>query len=77
MRHNEELLNEQLANQLPWPVDMYLLDSPHIKANLLLQAHFTHTPLPISDFMNDTKSVLDQSLRKYCVFARGCFLVFP
>ena len=35
----------------------------HTKAALLLQAHFTHAPLPISDYVNDTKSVLDQSLR--------------
>ena len=63
VRHNEELLNEQLANELPWPVDMYALDSPHTKAALLLQAHFVHAPMPISDYVNDTKSVLDQSLR--------------
>jgi activating signal cointegrator complex subunit 3 len=27
------------------------------------QAHLTHLALPISDYVNDTKSVLDQALR--------------
>jgi activating signal cointegrator complex subunit 3 len=39
------------------------LESPHVKANLLLQAHFDRCPLPITDFITDTKSVLDQSIR--------------
>ena len=44
-------------------VDERSLDSPHIKAQLLLQAHFARMPLPMSDYVTDTKSVLDQALR--------------
>lgn len=61
VRHNEELLNEELAQQLPWPTpSKYGYESPHLKAFLLLQAHFFQCPLPITDYWNDTKSVLDQ-----------------
>lgn len=28
-----------------------------------MQAHFSHLPLPNSDYLTDTKSVLDQSIR--------------
>lgn len=38
-------------------------DDPHTKANLLLQAHLGRVPLPISDYVTDTKAVLDNSLR--------------
>lgn len=30
---------------------------------MYLQAHFTRMDLPISDYITDTKSVLDQSIR--------------
>eukprot|EP01130_Rhizamoeba_saxonica_P011676 TRINITY_DN4859_c0_g2_i1.p1 TRINITY_DN4859_c0_g2~~TRINITY_DN4859_c0_g2_i1.p1 ORF type:complete len:1866 (+),score=443.62 TRINITY_DN4859_c0_g2_i1:728-5599(+) len=63
VRHNEEKLNEKLAEQIRWDVDNYSFDSPHTKANILLQAHFSHLPLPISDYYSDLKSVLDQSVR--------------
>ena len=64
MRHNEDSMNRSLAELLPLPVsppDSY--DSPHTKTHLLLQAHFSHAPLPIADYATDTKSVLDQALR--------------
>lgn len=57
-------MNRSLASTLPFPVsppDSY--DSPHTKTHLLLQAHFSHAPLPIADYATDTKSVLDQALR--------------
>lgn len=28
-----------------------------------MQAHFSHLPLPNSDYLTDTKSVLDQAIR--------------
>jgi len=52
-----------LAPKLPIPVDPLTFDSPHTKAHLLLQAHFSRAPLPITDYLTDTKSVLDQALR--------------
>ena len=63
VRHNEDVMNGELAEKLPLPVDSRLLDSPHIKTHLLLQAHFSRVGLPISDYITDTKSVLDQSIR--------------
>ena len=36
---------------------------PHVKAFLLLQAHFSKIELPISDYVGDLNSVLDQSVR--------------
>ncbi|KAL3683377.1 hypothetical protein R1sor_001399 [Riccia sorocarpa] len=63
VRHNEENFNEALAKEARYPVDHRLLDDPHVKTNLLLQAHFSTLELPISDYITDTKSVLDQSIR--------------
>jgi len=63
VRHNEDKLNEELAGVVPWPVDSHLLDDPHTKANLLLQAHLADLTLPVSDYITDTKSVLDQAVR--------------
>jgi len=36
------------------------MSSPHSKTLLLVLAHCCGLPLPISDYINDTKSVLDQ-----------------
>ena len=36
---------------------------PHVKAFLLLQAYFSRIDLPISDYVGDQNSVLDQSIR--------------
>ncbi|KAI4335915.1 hypothetical protein L6164_014511 [Bauhinia variegata] len=63
VRHNEEKYNESLSEKVRYPVDKNRLDDPHVKANLLFQAHFSHLELPISDYITDLKSVLDQSIR--------------
>ncbi|CAM9807850.1 unnamed protein product, partial [Scytosiphon promiscuus] len=63
VRHNEDVLNGELSKKLPWTVGSEELDSPHVKAHLLLQAHFDRCPLPISDYVTDTRSVLDQAVR--------------
>ncbi|CAM6105785.1 unnamed protein product [Calypogeia fissa] len=63
VRHNEENFNEALSKEVRYAIDKRLLDNPHVKTNLLLQAHFTRLDLPISDYVTDTKSVLDQSIR--------------
>lgn len=61
VRHNEELLNEELAQLCRYSTNQY--DSPHTKAFLLLQAHFSRLPLPCTDYITDLKSVLDQAVR--------------
>ncbi len=63
VRHNEDKENAELSKILPLKTAQYGFDSPHTKCNLLLQAHFSQAPLPMSDYVTDTKSVLDQCLR--------------
>ena len=60
VRHNEDEMNLELSYTLPWPAEVEEMDNSHTKAFLLLQAHFFRKTLPISDYINDTKSVLDQ-----------------
>jgi len=38
-------------------------DKPSCKAYLLLQAHLGRIPLPVSDYVTDTRSVLENSMR--------------
>jgi len=63
VRHNEEDLNEILAKVCPFEVDLNNLDSPHVKTNLLLQAHLSRLPLPISDYTTDSKLVTENCIR--------------
>ncbi len=49
--------------QVRWPIDKKVADDPHAKANLLIQAHLSALALPISDYITDTKTVLDNSIR--------------
>lgn len=63
VRHNEDLLNEELAKLCRFQVDRLSYDSSNTKAFLLLQAHFSRLPLPCADYITDSKSVLDQSIR--------------
>ncbi|GAM18810.1 hypothetical protein SAMD00019534_019850 [Acytostelium subglobosum LB1] len=61
VRHNEELLNQELNEKLP--IKMFQFEDAHTKVHLLLQAHFERCSLPISDYVTDTKSALDQGIR--------------
>lgn len=65
VRHNEDLLNAKLATQVRWGCQdlVKTADDPHTKANLLLQSHMGHLPLPMADYITDTRSVLDNTLR--------------
>ncbi|KAF4553638.1 Sec63 Brl domain-containing protein 1 [Elsinoe fawcettii] len=67
VRHNEDLINAELTRNLPLEVSSNLqslpLWDPHVKSFLLLQAHFERLDLPISDYVGDQVSVLDQSIR--------------
>jgi len=44
-------------------VNPYTMDSPHTKTSLLLQSHFSRLTLPCSDYLTDTKSVMDNAPR--------------
>ena len=61
----EELINAELSKNLPLKAEALSLPmwNPHIKAFLLLQAYFSRIDLPISDYVGDQNSVLDQSIR--------------
>lgn len=65
VRHNEDLINAELSSALPLKGDNFGLPmwDPHVKAFLLLQAHFSRIDLPISDYVGDQTSVLDQAIR--------------
>ncbi|KAF2177516.1 Sec63-domain-containing protein, partial [Zopfia rhizophila CBS 207.26] len=65
VRHNEDLINMELEKNLPLKANGFGLPmwDPHVKAFLLLQSHFSRIDLPISDYVGDLNSVLDQSIR--------------
>ncbi|EGO59151.1 activating signal cointegrator 1 complex subunit 3 [Neurospora tetrasperma FGSC 2508] len=67
VRHNEDLINAELAKALPFPTSAFdglPMWDPHVKAFLLLQAHMARVePLPITDYVGDQTSVLDQAVR--------------
>jgi len=62
VRHNEDELNLELSKKVQW-LPSTAMDSPHTKSNLLIQAHLSDLELPISDFVTDTRQVLDQTVR--------------
>jgi replicative superfamily II helicase len=75
VRHNEEFLNQELSEAVMWGPDtadlltdkkgarrfcnIEIFEDPHTKCFLLMQAYLEHTKLPISDYVNDTKSVVE------------------
>ncbi|KAI1367120.1 Sec63 Brl domain-containing protein [Xylaria arbuscula] len=65
VRHNEDLINVELSKNLPFSGDTFGLPmwDPHVKAFLLLQAHMARIDLPITDYVGDQTSVLDQAIR--------------
>lgn len=66
-------MNKLLANELPLP-PIGPMDSPHTKAHLLFQAHFSRIKeLPIIDYRTDTQSILDQAIR---ILQVSCIIYF-
>ena len=63
VRHNEEGINEQLSLELPIKSPNFNFGSSHTKTNLLIQAHFSRIPMPISDYKTDLKTILDNCIR--------------
>ncbi|KAI0972748.1 Sec63 Brl domain-containing protein [Xylaria arbuscula] len=65
VRHNEDLINAELSHNLPFSGNTFGLPmwDPHVKAFLLLQAHMARIDLPITDYVGDQTSVLDQAIR--------------
>ncbi|KAH8889849.1 Sec63-domain-containing protein [Thozetella sp. PMI_491] len=65
VRHNEDLINAELSRNLTFPGTSFGLPmwDPHVKSFLLLQAHMSRIDLPITDYVGDQTSVLDQAIR--------------
>lgn len=65
VRHNEDLVNDTLSENLPFPGHSFGLPmwDPHVKAFLLLQSLMARIELPITDYVGDQTSVLDQAIR--------------
>ena len=63
MRHNEDILNEEMSKSMRFPLASGAWDSPHVKTELLLQAHMKRAQLPIVDYATDTRSVMEQAIR--------------
>ena len=67
VRHNEDLINAELSKNLTYSTEEAFGDlpmwDPHVKSFLLLQAHMSRVPLPITDYVGDQTSVLDQAVR--------------
>jgi len=65
VRHNEDLINAELSKNLPLNGDDFMqlpAWDPHFKSFLLLQTHFSRLELPITDYVGDQNSVLDQAI---------------
>jgi activating signal cointegrator complex subunit 3 len=63
VRHNEDIQNEEMSKGVRFPLGPGAWDSPHVKTELLLQAHMQRMQLPIVDYMTDTRSVMEQAIR--------------
>ena len=65
VRHNEDLINIELSNALPVSANSFGVPmwDPHVKAFLLIQAFMSRIELPITDYITDQNSVLDQAIR--------------
>ena len=65
VRHNEDLINDELSRNMPFSAASFGMPmwDPHVKAFLLLQAHMSRIGLPITDYVGDQTSVLDQAIR--------------
>jgi activating signal cointegrator complex subunit 3 len=72
VRHNEDVLNEEMAKGVRFALGGGAWDSPHVKTELLLQAHMLRAPLPIVDYATDTRSVMEQAV---CVLALAFVLI--
>ncbi|PHH64830.1 hypothetical protein CDD81_3896 [Ophiocordyceps australis] len=62
MTKEKEEEEEDATTTTTTTTDLPLWDA-HVKAFLLLQAHFSRVELPISDYVGDQTSVLDQAVR--------------
>ncbi|KAK4887058.1 hypothetical protein RN001_003329 [Aquatica leii] len=63
VRHNEDKINKEIAQDMSYPLNGDSCDSPHVKVGLLIHAHLTRFPFPNQEYKVDFKIVMDQALR--------------
>ena len=63
VRHNEDKMNIDLSALCPFKITDKEAETPNGKTFLLFQAYFFDLPLPIRDYITDTKLVIDASFR--------------
>lgn len=63
VRHNEDNLNAEMLPLIRFAPPMHLVDKPNCKAEILIQSHLSRLVLPVSDYITDTRTVLDNSMR--------------
>ncbi|KAJ3224615.1 DEIH-box ATPase [Clydaea vesicula] len=59
IRHHEDTILQKIYERLPYKVGEPKFNDPHLKTNILLQAHFSRVQLP-SDLEADQKSILEK-----------------
>lgn len=62
VRHHEEGLLRKLAIHLPMKIDKPIFKDPHVKANVLLQAHFSRRAVT-QDMSSDQAFLLENAVR--------------
>jgi pre-mRNA-splicing helicase BRR2 len=62
IRHNEENVMKQMATRLPNKPNNPKYNDPHIKTNLLIQAHMSRMQLP-AELQADTEEILSKAVR--------------
>lgn len=62
IRHREDSLLKQLSNRLPHKLANPKFSDPHVKTNLLLQAHLSRMQLS-AELQSDTEDILGKAIR--------------
>ncbi|PVU92630.1 hypothetical protein BB561_003719 [Smittium simulii] len=65
VRHGEDDFNKQLNEFAPLKFPVHKTDflDPKLKTNLLIQYHMSRMDLPCTDFITDSRTILDSSIR--------------
>jgi hypothetical protein len=76
VRHREDVALQQLAAHCPLAISEPRFNDPHVKANVLLQAHFSRREVG-RELALDTATVLDKATRLLQARQPACHSLFP